>query len=110
MKQIVASLKGTKNDNLLKEHKLMFRPWGWYKNVEGNDYNGFKMKLIAVYPGKRLSLQSHNKRQEHWVIVKGTGIVQLGENSIRVKKGDHVFIPLGVLHRMENKIAASAGA
>ena len=102
VKQIVASLKGTKNENLLKEHKLMFRPWGWYKNVEGNDYNGFKMKRIAVYPGKRLSLQSHNQRQEHWVIVTGVGIVQLGEICSKVIKGDHVFIPLGVLHRIKN--------
>ena len=102
VKNVVNALKGTKNDCLLKEHKLMFRPWGWYKNVEGHDHNGFKMKRIAVYPGKRLSLQSHNNREEHWVIVKGSGIVQLGQNFIKVKKGNHVHIPVQVLHRVEN--------
>ena len=83
-------------------HAKAFRPWGWYINVEGNDHSGFKVKRIGVYPGKRLSLQSHNHRSEHWVVVKGTAKVQVGKDFHILKKNQHVYIPIGVLHRMEN--------
>jgi len=83
-------------------HKKVFRPWGWYKNVEGGDSDGFKIKRIAVYPGKRLSLQSHNKRAEHWVIVRGKAKVQVGEEFIIMEKDQHVYIPILALHRIEN--------
>jgi len=53
------------------------RPWGWYSTINGNDYTGYKVKKIGVYPGKRLSLQSHDKRSEHWVIIKGNAKVQV---------------------------------
>ena len=102
IKKITSIISQTKNKNLLHEHKLVHRPWGWYKNIEGNDLNGFKVKRIAVYPAKRLSLQSHNKRSEHWVIVRGEGMIQLGINHIYVKKGDHIFIPVKEKHRITN--------
>lgn len=83
-------------------HKTVFRPWGWYKNVEGNDTNGFKVKRIAVYHGKRLSLQSHNYRSEHWVMVRGTAKVILGTDEIILQKDQHIYIPVKTLHRIEN--------
>jgi len=83
-------------------HKKVFRPWGWYINVEGDDYNGFKIKRIAVYPGKRLSLQSHNHRSEHWVIVKGNAKVQVGNDNILLNADQNVYIPIKTLHRIEN--------
>jgi mannose-1-phosphate guanylyltransferase/mannose-6-phosphate isomerase len=83
-------------------HKKVFRPWGFYVNIEGSDYNGFRVKKIAVYQGKRLSLQSHEKRSEHWVIVKGNAKVQIGTLFIILKKDDHVYIPIKTLHRIEN--------
>jgi len=61
-----------------------------------------KVKRIAVYPGKRLSLQSHNYRSEHWVIVKGNGKVQLGVEEIFVQKDQNIYIPIKTLHRIEN--------
>jgi mannose-1-phosphate guanylyltransferase/mannose-6-phosphate isomerase len=75
---------------------------GWYKNVEGDDYNGFKIKRISVYPGKRLSLQSHHFRSEHWVIVKGKAKVEVGREEIYLEKDQHVYIPIQTLHRIEN--------
>lgn len=84
-------------------HRKVFRPWGWYKNVEGNDNSGFKVKRIAVYPGKRLSLQSHNNRSEHWVMVKGEAEVLVGEETMLLKKDQHVYIPVKTLHRITNK-------
>ena len=83
-------------------HAKAFRPWGYYINIEGNDNSGFKVKRIAVYPGKRLSLQSHKHRSEHWVMVKGTARVQVGEDFHILHKNQSVYIPIGVLHRMEN--------
>jgi mannose-1-phosphate guanylyltransferase/mannose-6-phosphate isomerase len=101
IKKIVDYLKLEKRDEYII-HKTVFRPWGWYKNVEGNDHNGFKIKRIAVYPGKRLSLQSHNKRSEHWVIVKGSAKVQLGDDILFLNKDQNVYIPVQTLHRIEN--------
>tara|TARA_B110000967_G_C18875941_1_gene558276 strand:- start:114 stop:1556 length:1443 start_codon:yes stop_codon:yes gene_type:complete len=83
-------------------HAKAYRPWGWYINVEGNDHSGYKVKRIGVYPGKRLSLQSHNHRSEHWVITKGKARVQLNEEFIEMGPNEHVYIPVTALHRMEN--------
>ena len=70
--------------------------------MEGNNEVGFKIKRISIYPGKRLSLQSHNYRSEHWVMVKGTAKVQVGENIRTLYKDESVYIPVKSLHRIEN--------
>jgi len=101
VKDLVKEMK-VKNRTELQYHAKVFRPWGWYINVEGGDDIGFKVKRIGVYPGKRLSLQSHNKRSEHWVIVKGKAKVQVGEDFLHLEPNFHVFIPKNTLHRMEN--------
>lgn len=101
VKKVVEYLKANNNEEAYY-HKKVFRPWGYYVNVEGHDTNGFKMKRIAVYPGKRLSLQSHNYRSEHWVIVKGTAKVQVGTENFIMSQDQHVYIPIKTLHRIEN--------
>jgi mannose-6-phosphate isomerase-like protein (cupin superfamily) len=78
------------------------RPWGWYTTIHGNDNNGYKVKKIGVNPKERLSLQSHNKRSEHWVIVNGKAKVQIGNDFLELQKNQHVYIPKKTLHRMEN--------
>jgi len=83
-------------------HAKAYRPWGWYISIDGNDHSGSKVKRISVYPGKRLSLQSHNQRSEHWVIVKGTAKVQVGKDFHILHANQSIYIPIGVLHRMEN--------
>ena len=90
------------NSELLDVHAKAFRPWGWYINIEGDSYSGFKVKRIGVYPGKRLSLQSHNKRSEHWVIVRGNAKVELGNTIHMLKENNHIYIPVKELHRIEN--------
>ncbi len=76
------------------------RPWGFYENLaEGNDH---KVKRITVFPGKRLSLQKHHKRSEHWVVVTGKGIITIGEKKIEVTPGMAVDIPKEATHRIEN--------
>lgn len=73
-----------------------------YKYICKLYVSGSKVKRIGVYPGKRLSLQSHKQRSEHWVVVKGQAKVQVGEDFHLLHKNQSVYIPVGVLHRMEN--------
>ncbi|MBE9536797.1 MAG: glycosyltransferase, partial [Proteobacteria bacterium] len=77
------------------------RPWGYYE-VFADDAN-HKVKRIIVKPGKRLSLQRHRRRSEHWHVIYGEGVVTLEEREIILKAGDSVDIPQGAVHRMENR-------
>ena len=101
IKKIVKRLKAD-NKHQLDFHTKVFRPWGYYININGDDFSGSKVKRIIVYPGKRLSLQSHNNRSEHWVITKGKARVQVGENFYDLGVNDYIFIPVTKKHRMEN--------
>ena len=101
VKKIVEYLKKEKREECVL-HKKVFRPWGYYINVEGKHTDGFKIKRIAVYPGKRLSLQSHQYRSEHWVIVKGNAKVRVGNKEFILEKDQSVYIPVEALHRIEN--------
>lgn len=76
------------------------RPWGYYQVLsEAEDH---KVKRIVVNPGKRLSLQRHKSRSEHWYVVKGEGIVTLDAGDIRVKEGESIDIQKNAIHRMFN--------
>ncbi|HVT28369.1 MAG TPA: mannose-1-phosphate guanylyltransferase/mannose-6-phosphate isomerase [Lacipirellulaceae bacterium] len=81
-------------------HEKEYRPWGWYQTI--NLGNRFRVKEIVVNPGGRLSLQSHHHRAEHWVVVRGTARVTIGESTKLVTENESVFIPLGAKHRLEN--------
>ena len=83
-------------------HAKVNRPWGSYTILE-EDQDGFKIKRIEVAPGARLSLQSHNQRSEHWVVVAGTATVTNGEEVITVQKNQSTYIPIGAKHRLENR-------
>lgn len=76
------------------------RPWGWYKTIEQS--LAFQVKLIHVYPQGRLSLQSHRRRAEHWVVVKGTATVTVNEQVKAYSVNEAVFIPTEAKHRLEN--------
>ena len=82
-------------------HTKVNRPWGNYAVLE-EDPEGFKIKRIEVAPGARLSLQSHTKRSEHWVVVSGTATVTNGDEVITVHKNQSTYIPIGAKHRLEN--------
>ena len=103
IKDLVKSIKQDKSSShILESSPLVERPWGYYINIKGNDFSGHKIKKIVVYPGKRLSLQKHTKRTEHWVIVKGNAKVQLDDNFYDLTKDQHIYIPLEMKHRIEN--------
>lgn len=76
------------------------RPWGRYEVLAEGE--GFKVKRIEVKPGQRLSLQSHEKRSEHWVVVKGTALVTVGDQEIALTTNQYVNIPKQTKHRVAN--------
>ncbi len=82
-------------------HAKINRPWGSY-TVLDEDSDGFKIKRIEVASGARLSLQSHNQRSEHWVVVSGTATITNGNEVITVQKNQSTYIPIGAKHRLEN--------
>jgi len=77
------------------------RPWGRYFVL--SDEADHKVKRIVVKPGKRLSLQRHGKRDEHWYLVKGAAVVTLDDRDVSLAPGEAVDIPRGVKHRVENR-------
>ena len=81
---------------IVSEH----RPWGFYEVLSDTDTH--KVKRITVYPGKRLSLQRHRKRKEHWFFVSGKGVVTINNNHIEVQSAKSVDIDYEVMHRVEN--------
>ncbi len=76
------------------------RPWGFYEVL--SDEHDHKVKRIIVYPGKRLSLQRHKRRSEHWHLVNGHALVTLDDKEIHLKKGMSIDIPVGASHRIKN--------
>jgi mannose-6-phosphate isomerase len=86
------------------------RPWGWYESIEEATFGqaGLKVKRIGMHPGKQLSLQKHAQRAEHWVVVRGTAIVTLGQpdgslREITLQIGQHCDIAIGQIHRLANR-------
>ena len=77
-----------------------YRPWGWFESLALGER--FQVKRICVKPAASLSLQSHNHRSEHWIVVEGTAKVTIDEEVKLVTAGQSVYVPLGAVHRMEN--------
>jgi len=99
VKEVVKRLKESK-DSRAEFHTTVYRPWGSYTVLEENQF--YRIKRLTVYPGKRLSLQMHYHRSEHWVVVKGTAKVTIGDEEFLVRNGESTFVPAGVKHRLEN--------
>ena len=99
VKEIVEQLK-TSGRSEHFSHVRVYRPWGTYETVD--ECARFKVKRIVVNPGACLSLQKHNHRAEHWVVVKGTAKITKGEDELLLTEDQSIYIPLGTLHRLEN--------
>ena len=82
-------------------HLTAHRPWGTYTVLE--DTKGYKIKRIVVKPGKRLSLQKHFHRSEHWIVVSGTATVTIQDQTFVLRANESTYIPMGELHRLENE-------
>jgi mannose-6-phosphate isomerase-like protein (cupin superfamily) len=76
------------------------RPWGYFQVLSNEE--SFKVKKIVVYPGKRLSLQLHKQRSEHWHVVHGDALVTVDDKKICLQEGNSVDIAKAALHRIEN--------
>ena len=85
-----------------KLNEKVIRPWGSYTNIDGGDNCGYKVKKLVVEVGKRLSLQKHKQRSEHWVIIKGTAKIRVGDDYHILNINQSIYVPCGVLHRVEN--------
>lgn len=99
VKELVAALR-EKGHREANEHRRMYRPWGWYQQIDIGQR--FQVKRIMVNPGGRLSLQKHFHRAEHWVVVKGTAEVTLNQDIILVHENEAVYLPIGSMHRLTN--------
>jgi len=100
VRELVAKLKAEKRPEA-DAHKRVDRPWGYYETLDLGER--FQVKRIVVYPGGMLSLQKHQCRAEHWVVVRGNADVTIGEERRTVKENESVYIPMGSLHRLANK-------
>ena len=78
----------------------MYRPWGFYETLVSGDR--FQVKQIIVNPGASLSLQMHNHRAEHWVVVSGRAEVQVDDRIQILTEDQSVYIPIGSKHRLTN--------
>ncbi|MCX6693312.1 MAG: mannose-1-phosphate guanylyltransferase/mannose-6-phosphate isomerase [Methanomicrobiales archaeon] len=96
---LVRMLKA-KGDPIAEYHLQVFRPWGSYTDLERGSL--YRIKRVSVKPGRKLSLQMHHHRSEHWIVVSGMADVILGDQSLQIRQGESTFVPAGVVHRLGN--------
>ena len=99
VKEVVNQIK--KISDLHNVHLTAHRPWGTYTVLE--DTPGYKIKTIVVKPGKRLSLQKHFHRNEHWIVVSGTATVTVDKKVFLLRPNESTYIKMGEIHRLENE-------
>jgi mannose-1-phosphate guanylyltransferase/mannose-6-phosphate isomerase len=97
---VKALAQDTATAKLTEEHRTSYRPWGGYSSVLVGDR--FQVKRLFVKPGKQLSLQKHHHRSEHWIVVRGTAEVQIGNTIQMLRENESVYIPQGEVHRLAN--------
>ena len=99
VKALVTRIKAEgRSEHLL--HREVFRPWGSYDSVDFGDR--FQVKRLTVNPGAAMSLQLHNHRAEHWIVVSGTARITRGDAVFLLEENQSTYIPVGTKHRIEN--------
>jgi mannose-1-phosphate guanylyltransferase len=104
IKSIVAQIKargGTEHYS----HRQVYRPWGKYDSIDAGSVRAdehYQVKRISVKPGAKLSLQMHQHRAEHWIVLSGTASVTNGDTTYLVSENESTFIPIGQVHGLEN--------
>ena len=99
IKDLVSQLKAQGRPEA-SSHRRVYRPWGQYEGVDLGER--FQVKRIVVTPGSTLSLQRHMHRAEHWVVVRGTAAVTVGDKQKTVHENESIYIPIGAVHRLAN--------
>ncbi|NTU96628.1 MAG: mannose-1-phosphate guanylyltransferase/mannose-6-phosphate isomerase [Chlorobiaceae bacterium] len=100
VRKLVEELQKNKREEVVT-HRRVYRPWGFYETVDFAER--FKVKRINVKPGASLSLQKHQHRAEHWVVVRGEAHVTLDRKLIVLSEDQSTYIPVGTIHRLENR-------
>ncbi|HEY7998129.1 MAG TPA: mannose-1-phosphate guanylyltransferase/mannose-6-phosphate isomerase [Pseudolabrys sp.] len=100
VRELVNKVKAAKRPEAT-DHKRVHRPWGYYESIDMGER--FQVKRIVVIPGGVLSLQKHRHRSEHWVVVRGTAEVTVGDQIRAVHENESIYIPIGSVHRMANR-------
>lgn len=103
LKTLVKKISAAKRSEV-SLHRRVYRPWGSYDSLDQGP--GFQVKRIFVDPGKQLSLQRHQHRAEHWVVIRGTARVTVGETVTDLKPNQSTYIAAGEAHRLANFGAA----
>jgi len=99
VRELVETLKAQKRPEAT-EHRRVYRPWGYYESIDAGER--FQVKRIVVREGGKLSLQKHRHRAEHWVVVRGSAEVTVGEEQKMVHENESIYIPIGSVHRLAN--------
>ena len=81
-------------------HREVYRPWGKYDSIDSGER--YQVKRITVKPGAKLSVQMHHHRAEHWIVVSGSAKVTNGEKTFLLAENESTYIPVGVIHALEN--------
>jgi mannose-1-phosphate guanylyltransferase/mannose-6-phosphate isomerase len=99
VKDVVSALR-ERGDLRADYHLTEYRPWGSFTILEHND--SYKVKRLTVLPSKRLSYQMHYHRNEHWIVVSGTGLVIIDGVERLLRSGESIYVQSGQLHRLSN--------
>ena len=99
IKELVGLLEEN-NQQLLSEHTKVNRPWGWFETLE--EVDTFKVKRIQIDPGKSISLQRHQQRSEHWVVVKGLATITRDQEKFNLTEKQSIYIKKNQIHQIEN--------
>lgn len=99
VKKVVKQLK-QENRSEYSTHREVHRPWGKYDSIDNGER--YQVKRITVKPGAKLSVQMHHHRAEHWIVVSGTAKVTNGEKTFLLSENESTYIPIGVVHALEN--------
>jgi mannose-1-phosphate guanylyltransferase len=101
--QVKEVVKKLKDRDVLDHHREVFRPWGSYDSIDAG--SNYQVKRITVKPGAKLSLQRHQKRAEHWVVVQGTATVHLDGEMHTLEANNSIYIPRQAVHSLMNNTA-----
>lgn len=99
IKAIISQIEQQKRSEHM-QHREIYRPWGCYDAID--DGERYQVNRIRVKPGASLSLQLHHHRAEHWIVVKGTALVQKGDEVLLLSENESTYIPVGIKHRLSN--------
>jgi mannose-1-phosphate guanylyltransferase/mannose-6-phosphate isomerase len=100
VRRLVSRLNEAARSEALENRKV-HRPWGHFDLLHAGP--GFLVKSLVINPGAAISLQRHHKRAEHWVVVRGVATVTRGEARFELRENESTYIPIGMMHRLENR-------